>query len=57
LSSGRVSTVDLEAGEQPEPIELGRAHPVGLTEYVLTAAAAAEHDMDGLYESLIRFRG
>jgi hypothetical protein len=32
---------DLEAGQHPEPIELGRSHAVGLTEYVLTAGAAA----------------
>jgi hypothetical protein len=48
---------DLEAGEHPEPIELGRSHAVGLTEYALTAGAAAEHDMRGFYDSLIRFRG
>ena len=48
---------DLEAGEHPDPIELGRSHAVGLTEYVLTASAAAEHDIRGLYESLVRFRG
>ena len=48
---------DFEAGEHPAPIELGRSHAVGLTEYVLTAAAAAEHDLAGLYEGLVVFRG
>ena len=48
---------DLEAGAHLEPIELGRSHAVGLTEHVLTRAAAVEHDMDGFYEGLIRFRG
>jgi hypothetical protein len=48
---------DLETGEHVEPIELGRSHAVGLTEYVLTAGAAAEHEMEEFYESLIRFRG
>jgi len=48
---------DLEAGRHPEPIELGRSHAVGLTEYVLTGVAAAEHGLDTFYEGLIRFRG
>jgi hypothetical protein len=48
---------DLHAGQHEEPIELGLSHAVGLTEYVLTAGAAAERDMDKLYEAVIRFRG
>ena len=48
---------DLESGRHPEPIYLGRSHAVGLTEHVLTRAAAVEHDLDGFYEGLIRFRG
>jgi hypothetical protein len=45
------------AGEREEPIELGRSHAVGLTEYVLTPVAAAEHDIQALHDALIRFRG
>jgi hypothetical protein len=44
-------------GEHDEPIELGRSHAVGLTEYVLGPVAAAEHDLGALRDALIRFRG
>ncbi len=57
LQLADVLAEDLDAGEHIEPIELGRSHAVGLTEYVLNVGAAAEHDMPAFYEALIRFRG
>jgi hypothetical protein len=57
LAVADVLAEDLNAGDHEEPIELGRSQAVGLTEYVLSRAAAAEHEMDALYNALILFRG
>ena len=57
LGLADVLAEDLDAGEHPEPIELGRSHAIGLTEYVLTTGAAAEHGMEKFYDALVRFRG
>lgn len=45
-----------DAGRHEEPIELGRFHAVGLTEYAMPGAAV-EHDVEVFYEALVRFRG
>ena len=57
LQLAEVIRGDLKAGEHPQPIELGRSHAVGLTEYALTAVVAAEHGMDSFYDTLVLFRG
>ena len=48
---------DLDAGNSPEPIELGQSHANGLTEHVLAPGAVQEHEMQPLYAALLRFRG
>ena len=47
---------DLERGESPEPVELGRAHALGLTEHVLSQSAVQEHGIAALYGALLRLR-